>query len=189
MLCEICGKNEATIHIEEITDGKSKTLHLCGECMAKNPSLGGVDINAFNLGDIICNWAGNVKNTHTAADGENTSKNAANNKSITCEVCGWTAEKLHKTGRLGCPECYRYFYQMLAPALSTMHRGITHSGKNPSGNSISPEREILIQISALKNEQKKCIAAEDYEQAAILRDKINSLEEKLTRHKAGEKNE
>ena len=36
MLCEICGKNEATIHIEEITDGKSKTLHLCGECMAKN---------------------------------------------------------------------------------------------------------------------------------------------------------
>lgn len=188
MLCEICGKNEATIHIEEITDGKSKTLHLCGECMAKNPSLGGVDINAFNLGDIICNWAGGVNKKHSD-NGDNNSESSDNKKTVICDVCGWTAEKLHKTGRLGCPECYRYFHDMLAPALNTMHRGITHTGKNPAGNALSPEREILIQISALKNEQKKCIAAEDYEQAAVLRDKISSLEEDLKRQNTGAENE
>ena len=85
MLCEICGKNEATIHIEEITDGKSKTLHLCGECMAKNPSLGGVDINAFNLGDIICNWAGGVNKKHSD-NGDNNSESSDNKKTVICVV-------------------------------------------------------------------------------------------------------
>lgn len=188
MLCEICGKNEATIHIEEICDGKSKTLHLCAECMAKNPSIGGVDINDFNLGDIICNLAGGV-NKKSSTCGEDSSKIPDNIKSVTCEVCGWTAEELHKTGRMGCPECYRYFHDMLAPALTTMHRGTAHTGKNPGGNTLSPKREILIQISALKNEQKKCIASEDYEQAAVLRDKINTLEEDLQRLNSGAENE
>ena len=41
----------------------------------------------------------------------------------------------------------------------------------------------------MKNEQKKCIAAEDYEQAAVLRDKISSLEEDLKRQNTGAENE
>ncbi len=183
MLCEICGKNEATIHIEEISDGKSKTLHICGECMAKNPSLGGVDINAFNLGDIIYNLSGAVKKDTSAPSADD------NGGALVCEICGWTAEKVHKTGRLGCPECYHYFYNMLLPALGTMHRGIEHTGKAPGGNSLSPERELLIQISALKNEQKKCVAKEDYEQAAVLRDKITALEKELETLSSGGKNE
>lgn len=180
MLCEICGKNEATIHIEEISDGKSKTLHICGECMAKNPTLGGMEINAFNLGDIICNLAGSGGGKPGEA-GSGPSAGSASEPLIECGACGWTSEKLHKTGRLGCGECYHYFRELLLPALRTMHRGLEHTGKHPGGGTseLSGDRELVIQISALKSEQKKCIASEDYEQAAVLRDKILALEEQL----------
>ena len=38
MLCDICKKNEATIHIKEMHHGKWTSLNLCAEC-AKNNNL------------------------------------------------------------------------------------------------------------------------------------------------------
>ena len=32
MLCDNCKKNEATIHIKEVHDGKITTSNLCGDC-------------------------------------------------------------------------------------------------------------------------------------------------------------
>ncbi len=31
MLCDICGKDEATVHVTEILDDKMTELHLCEE--------------------------------------------------------------------------------------------------------------------------------------------------------------
>ena len=31
MLCQICNKNPATIHVQEIINGEKKVFHLCGE--------------------------------------------------------------------------------------------------------------------------------------------------------------
>ena len=32
MLCQNCGRNEATTHIKRIVDGESSELHLCSGC-------------------------------------------------------------------------------------------------------------------------------------------------------------
>ena len=35
MLCQICKANPATIHIQEIVNGQTNTLHICAECAKK----------------------------------------------------------------------------------------------------------------------------------------------------------
>ena len=40
MLCQICKANPATIHIQEIVNGQTNTLHICPECAKKLLSPG-----------------------------------------------------------------------------------------------------------------------------------------------------
>ena len=49
MLCDICKKNEAVIHIQEISAAGKKIINLCNECAEKHPH--GVDsmLNLDNL--------------------------------------------------------------------------------------------------------------------------------------------
>ncbi len=181
MLCDICGKNEATIHINEIVNGHSKTINLCGECMAKNPALGGVDINAFNLAEIVLNLAGkNANKPESAADtppDTAATPDAVNSPPLPCPHCGWTAAQLRKSGQMGCPGCYRHFFGLLGNALINMHRGTEHKGKQPYGPQMVPSDEYILKLRTLQTALNKSIKVEDYEQAAVLRDQIRELKE------------
>ncbi len=57
MICEICNKNPATIHIQEIINGQKKVLHICADCASKksteNPLLQG-----FNVAEMLYNLSG-----------------------------------------------------------------------------------------------------------------------------------
>ncbi|MEA4862183.1 MAG: UvrB/UvrC motif-containing protein [Victivallaceae bacterium] len=170
MLCDICGKNEATIHIEEITDGASKTVHLCGECMAKNPQFGGLGVSPFNLAEIVLNLGGKL-----AAKMSSQKPDEKPETMIKCPVCGWTSRELGTTGLLGCPSCYAVFEPVLEPAISSMHRGGEHSGKRAVKPEVSTEDEYRLQKAALRKELADCIKKEDYEQAAVLRDRLAAL--------------
>jgi protein-arginine kinase activator protein McsA len=44
MLCEMCHKREATVHIKEISGGQTKVWHLCEECAAKQ-AVGETGVN------------------------------------------------------------------------------------------------------------------------------------------------
>ena len=39
MLCEICKKNPATIHIQELIAGSKKSLHICVKCAEKKANI------------------------------------------------------------------------------------------------------------------------------------------------------
>ena len=58
MLCEICNKNEATIHIQEIVGGKKKSLHLCSACAAAKQHGAGMDIGPFDLAGLLYKLSG-----------------------------------------------------------------------------------------------------------------------------------
>ena len=50
MLCDICVKNPATVHLTEIIDDQMNELHLCEEC-AHQKSL--QMEQQFGLGDLL----------------------------------------------------------------------------------------------------------------------------------------
>ena len=130
MLCDICKKNEATIHIKEIHNGQSHTSNLCESCAAEQEKKGEFCTLGFNLAEMLHNLGKLTADTVSASG--NASETEENDPEIVCPGCGWTLEKIKRSGgRLGCPECYRAFGEMIADALSGVQRGTVHLGKRP----------------------------------------------------------
>ena len=53
MLCDNCKKNEATILIREIRNGKAVSLNLCAECARKKEEAGELNSLGFNLAEML----------------------------------------------------------------------------------------------------------------------------------------
>ena len=90
-----------------------------------------------------------------------------------CPACGFTRQNLGKTGRLGCPVCYDTFGKTIEEAVGGMQRGPRHIGKVP--------RRLMGEITAARERGQvekalgEAIRAEQYEEAARLRDRLRSL--------------
>lgn len=184
MLCDICKKNEATIHIQEITNGQKKVIHMCQECAATQHGEGGLDFGPFNLAEVLYKLSGQsgAKPAPDASQNAPDNENAPDDADLVCDECGWTEEKLRKTGKLGCGHCYAVFAPLLGEAFKNMHRGLSHLGKHPAGNSENAELHICrARISKLQKELQQAVANEEYENAAVLRDRINELKQQCDR--------
>ena len=179
MLCQKCHKNEATIHVQKIEDGKVKSLHLCESCAAKH-SVDAADLQGFNLAEVLFDIAGKVaKEINSGSEEESESVFEE-----VCPHCGWSLEKFRKTGYLGCPECYQTFDMQIDGMLKNIHRGDHHIGKIPvsagAGQKHSHEAfQLKREIERLRKEQEEKIRREEYEDAAVLRDRIQELEQKI----------
>lgn len=91
----------------------------------------------------------------------------------TCSLCGFTMNDIANTSRVGCAECYTCFRKELEPFILSFHQAGKHLGKSPK-SFIKPIKEE--DIGVLKKEMEAAIKVENYELAAILRDKIKKLE-------------
>ena len=96
-----------------------------------------------------------------------------------CPICQITFLEFRNSGRLGCPYDYEVFRDELMPLLENIHGETRHSGKVPKRAPRNTQQQTtLIQ---LRNELKRAVAAEDYETAARLRDKIRAIEQEQGR--------
>lgn len=109
------------------------------------------------------------------ADGENLGR-VRGRITIQCPACGCSKEAFEETGRFGCPECYSAFGPFLPGLLKKMHKGLKHTGKI-SGNHLTKEM-FEVREADLNRAIDSAIAAEDYEEAARLRDEILALRER-----------
>ena len=111
MLCDICKKNEATIHIKEVHDGKISASNLCADCAAEKEKKGELGALGFNLAEVLFNLGKIAEKSISST----TPPTAEKGPEKTCPACGWTLEKLrHAGGRLGCPTCYQTFEPLIA---------------------------------------------------------------------------
>ena len=55
MLCDNCKKNEATIHIKEVHDGKVVASNLCADCAREKEEKGELGSLGFNLAEVLFN--------------------------------------------------------------------------------------------------------------------------------------
>jgi len=77
--------------------------------------------------------------------------------------------------RLGCPHDYQVFQPSLEELIQRIHGATEHCGKSPP--QAGKRAQVRRQIHALQREQQEAIAAQRYEQAAELRDRIQALKE------------
>lgn len=184
MLCQNCHKNEATIHVQQIVNGHVQAFHLCEACAKKHGDAAGED--GFNLAEVLFDIAGKVANAAAPAEKEASEPET----DLVCPQCGRTLQQFRKTAYLGCPGCYQAFAPLIEGMLKNMHRGDRHLGKIP-GNAPPRQRKsherMLLQreIGRLQSELEEKIRSEEYEAAAVLRDRIRELERKV--RESGEK--
>ena len=163
MVCNICAKNQATVHLTEIIDDQITELHLCEECAQKK---GAQMESHFGLSDLLAGLADL---------GTQFNKTKTDSK-LKCPKCGLTYEDFKKVGRLGCGECYVAFKEALVPLLKRIHGSTQHCGKSPK--KIARIVKAKNELDVLKEKLQKLIQKEDFEEAAILRDKIREIEKK-----------
>lgn len=184
MLCEHCGKRDATFHIQKIVNGKVEFKHYCAICMEK--LSGTEEFDGMNLAEILMQFAGQVKDAviqeHSAA-GKEKNESVPEQENAVCPVCGWDLKRFLKTERFGCAECYQIFRGSLEEILRKYHDSLLHKGKTPAEKAPDPGRKqirtLQQQILSLRRELDFMVEKEEYEIAAHLRDEIGRLSAEL----------
>lgn len=163
MLCDICKKNVATVHLTQMVEGKTKKVDLCEACSKEK---GVDDPTGFSLADLLLGLGAAQEIEQASAGGE-----------IKCPHCGFTQADFKKAGRLGCSECYKVFAEGLESLLKTMHKGTKHLGKVPQV--FRQSQDLADKLKSLQKKLEKAIANEDFETAATLRDEVKALRSQM----------
>lgn len=163
MLCDICKKNVATVHLTQMVEGKTKKVDLCEACSKEK---GVDDPTGFSLADLLLGLGAAQEIEQASAGGE-----------IKCPHCGFTQADFKKAGRLGCSECYKVFAEGLESLLKTMHKGTKHVGKVPQV--FRQSQDLSDKLKSLQKKLEKAIANEDFETAATLRDEVKALRSQM----------
>ena len=162
MLCDVCNKNQATVHLTEIIDDQMNELHLCEECARQKSAQ---MESQFGLSDLL---AGMVE------FGKPTKEKDEEAVALKCSNCGLTYADFKKIGRLGCSECYGTFKKFLGPLLKRIHGSSLHVGKSVFKSAKTPKKKIELQD--LRQALQNAIENEVFEEAAKIRDQIKQLE-------------
>lgn len=168
MICDMCKKNEATVHITKIVNGSKQDHNLCEKCAMKKGELNfgsHIDfVSPFSFQHIlsgIMDYISTANETQKSFD-------------ISCKNCGTTYNEFKEMGLLGCSECYQSFTSTLGPIIKRVQGNLEHTGKIPekAGKDIIHKKRVL----KLKEDLQKAIASEEYEKAAEVRDMIKKLQ-------------
>jgi protein arginine kinase activator len=165
MLCQKCHKNMATVRYAEVIDGRVSNLMICPSCYAH---IEQGDSSGFEI-------AGEAPKPPRTRRKELELRSDVAHK--ICRSCGTEFRELVETRMAGCPSCFSDFAEQLEPLLSERHAGLMHRGKTPV---VDNERERLrSDLRTKRSLLRSALQAENYEDAAVLRDSIRTLESEL----------
>ncbi|MCF0235004.1 MAG: UvrB/UvrC motif-containing protein [Thermoguttaceae bacterium] len=167
MKCQKCGK-PATFHFIETIGSQCKEMHFCDDHANEYLHKNHADDNSDNLD--------NVETASCEYEEEGALKDVTNDlietDFQTCRYCGFGYHEFRKTGKFGCANDYREFQKTLDDLLIGIHGSDVHRGKRPKRGAVNNVGSDLLRCTT---ELREAVAAEDYERAAVLRDKINAL--------------
>lgn len=161
MLCQRCNKNEATIHITEVSEGEHQESHLCEQCAEAE---GAVVKSPTTINQLLSSFI--MAHTGVAELAE-----------LSCPQCGLSFLEFRQHGLLGCPNDYEVFEQPLDGLLTRVHGQETHHvGKVPTRGSSQQKKNM--EMLRLQRELAEAVESEEYEKAAQLRDRIKEFDNK-----------
>ena len=160
-ICQKCGQHPATFHYQENVNGVKKEMHLCAHCAAgegmgpklwfsADPVFGAIPI--FGKASPIREGVGRV-----------------------CPGCGTSLEEIRKKGKFGCSRCYDTFAANL-DLTPFVGNGYPLSPSN--GQASADEKREMGEVERWKAELQEALKEENYEKAAVLRDRIREKEGK-----------
>ena len=147
MICQNCGKHEATICVVKITKNKMEKKYICPICASK------IDNMKENFDNIIDPFLGDLFDKE---------QNFNDINEQICPTCGQSKRNWKETGEFNCKDCYNF-----------LDIDKKHIGKVPKRN--KKDLYMINIIKEKENQLKKLVAEEKYEKAALLRDEIKGL--------------
>lgn len=178
MLCEKCRIREANIRYTEVINGVKTEHNLCSQC-AQEMDFGqysAIIEGEFPLGKLLSSLLGLSAS----------SARPQRMEEVVCPTCGTTYEEFIENSRFGCADCYHVFDLLIGEKIKKLQENSSHTGKQPrmralkqasaavtsSGEMEFSEEE---QIRQLERRLQSAIQTENYEEAAVCRDKIRAL--------------
>jgi len=174
MTCEACGKNPATVRVEQIVNGKRTVTNLCASCAEARGVFSVFLQPSFSINNLLSALLGSQVKALPAP--------GQTGEEPRCKVCGLSYRDFARVGRLGCSRCYETFEDKLDPLLRRIHGTDRHVGKAPA--KIGGASRLRREIEDLKAKLAAAVAQEAYEEAAELRDKVKEAEAELRREGA-----
>lgn len=165
MLCQHCGKNEATRHYHVTANNETQETHLCAACAAAT----GFDAEfqkTFPAAAVFPSFAFGLP----AAMSDMLGPRAPRADGGVCPTCGTRLAELSKTGKVGCADCYDVFAPALTPYIRRLHGEAKHTGRLPGG--AAPEIARRREMDSLRQQLQDAIGEQAFERAAELRDEI-----------------
>ena len=183
MLCERCKIREANIKYTEVINGVRTEHNFCAQC-AKEMDFGqysAIFDGEFPLAQLLSGLLG----------GEVPVQKKDHLKQIVCPTCGTTYEEFVNNSCFGCSDCYGVFDLLIQDNIRQLQGSDSHKGKRPVyHNGSKPELEteeetvpesredsLESQIRMWDRKLKDALRMEEYETAAVCRDKIRELKE------------
>ena len=157
--CSECRK-QIDVYYTEIERGQLHEMCMCNDCPELQKKLRGVSLSAIT--------------------GEDVSKTG-----LACGDCGTTLEEIRVGHPMGCSNCYEVFADTIVYELYSVGKlperldlekrsASLHIGRVPGESlHVNPSLKLIALNEALDETLKR----EDYEQAAMIRDQINALNE------------
>jgi protein arginine kinase activator len=176
--CDDCKVREANVHLTHVGEEGAETFHLCEECARERgvpiPDSDIILKGLEALAGAVGSGSSSVKVTVKPKEGGSVSQAAAEEEAnIVCRKCGMTFSEFRSDGRLGCAECYDSFEPCIDRILVQIHGTSGHKGKRYGKQ--TTRRGGRAGLERLRRELDAAVRAEEFEQAAVIRDEIRSL--------------
>jgi protein arginine kinase activator len=164
MICQICKKRSATIHVTNVLGKDVQKIHICRSC-AEAKGFDYLKKSNFEKTDLLAGLVGSTL----------PEKGAPKRR---CEHCGRTYAAFSKSAGLGCSKCYESFGDDIAAVLKRIHGNARHYGKSPR-KYCTEKVNARRRVRALEEELRIAVEIENYERAARLRDEIAGLKKDM----------
>jgi protein arginine kinase activator len=169
-LCDKCGKAEAVTTFQQTVKGEKTSMKLCEGCAKDSMPLASV----LGMFSGLANSVGLASNK-----GENP---------VVCQKCGTTSLEFQSQGYVGCSECYTAFSSIIdkmaiiEPEEDDSDIFDVSDDESKPAEPVKPseppvvvdEKEYV--ITQLKEKLESVVECENYEEAAVIRDKIAEME-------------
>lgn len=172
MNCEKCKNKKATVFYADDSGGQHALCAVCAHILGKiahRPSSSDEDAVAPPFSPTSSLFS--LKRTDYDPLSVFYSSQNENNEGK-CPFCSTSLVSIKRSGRVGCPDCYSVFGEMLFPSVLNVENAI--------GARMPRRRRIFIEqrrnIASLKKRLRAAVEVEDFELAATLRDEIRKLD-------------
>ncbi len=162
MVCDNCRERDAVVHLTQVVEGAVTQVHLCEKCAADK----GVETTVAAPKTPLTSLLQTVQQQLVTGASDQTR----------CVFCQGTYKDFRASGRLGCARCYSAFEPQLRDLLQRVHGATRHTGRQyapPAPDQLQRASTVL----ELREQLRRAIELEQFEQAAKLRDQLKEVAE------------